>query len=247
MKFDAREILSILDGGCDAFTFPMLDNGYVYLAATRLSLYRSSDDWALVIEVFGFSPRVGLPDTHIYTFASRLHARNTVENYVSRKAYENYLIQNPNNESRFIHPVERGIWQDPENCEIVAESAKEIVVRGMPVLLPEATDYTRNGIHLENPPRVQVFEASRYLARVARDEVLAAPAERRASVLPDMSQVLQLEEWHHPNVVDDEDRPSGSETFRQLADVLVTGNTTLYRPTLPPNTHWQNWPDGGRL
>jgi len=40
LVFDPEEILSILDDCCDAFTFPMLDNGYVYLAATRLSLYR---------------------------------------------------------------------------------------------------------------------------------------------------------------------------------------------------------------
>jgi hypothetical protein len=51
----AHEILRILDSCCDAYTFPMLDNGYVYLAATRLSLFRSPRDWAMVIEVFGFS------------------------------------------------------------------------------------------------------------------------------------------------------------------------------------------------
>ncbi len=77
MAFEAEEILAILDRCCDAFTFPMLDNGYVYLAATRLSLYRSATDWAIVIEVFGFSPRSGLPDTHVQTFASRLHDRST--------------------------------------------------------------------------------------------------------------------------------------------------------------------------
>lgn len=31
-------------------TFPMLDDGYLYLAATRLCLHRSDTDWALVIE-----------------------------------------------------------------------------------------------------------------------------------------------------------------------------------------------------
>lgn len=247
MKFEAREILSILDRCCDAFTFPMLDNGYVYLAATRLSLYRSPEDWALAIEIFGFSPRSELPDTHIYTFASRLHNRDPAENYVTREAYENYLTNNPNNESRFLYPVDPGVWQDDEIPEFLSGDVEEIVVRGMPIPLPNAGDYTRYGIHLEDPSRIQVFEACRYLAHVARDQVLATPAERRASVLPEMSQILQLEEWHHPNVVDDEDRPSGSETFRQLADILVTGNTALYRPTLPPNTHWQNWPDGGRL
>ena len=76
MNFDQPGILSILDRCCDAYSFPMLDNGYVYLARTRLSLYRSAADWAMVIEVFGFSPRLALPDTHIHTFASRLNNRD---------------------------------------------------------------------------------------------------------------------------------------------------------------------------
>ena len=35
-KHAAANILSVLDRCCDTYTFPMLDNGYVYLAATRL-------------------------------------------------------------------------------------------------------------------------------------------------------------------------------------------------------------------
>jgi hypothetical protein len=42
---DSAAILRILDDASRAFAFPCLDNGYVYLAATRLSLFRSPDDW----------------------------------------------------------------------------------------------------------------------------------------------------------------------------------------------------------
>src|SRR5438128_2131662 len=83
--------------------------------------------------------------------------------------------------------------------------------------------------------------------QVAREQVLATPDERRVSVLPEMEQILQLEEWHHPNVVDEEERPSGSETFQPLARVLATGDVSVYQPSQPPNTHWRNWPEGGRL
>lgn len=246
MHPDPEEILSVLDRCCDTYTFPMLDNGYVYLAATRLSLYRSAADWAMVIEVFGFSPRSGLPDTHIHTFASRLHDRDPPESYVSREAYENYLANNPHNESRFVFPIDEGAWRDPEDGEFVAEDAKEVVVRGRALTLPGLETYERHDVALEQPPRVHVFELCRFLADVAREQVLATPQERRVSVSPEMVQVLQLEEWHHPNVVEGE-RPSGSETFRQLAQVLTTGDSERYRPARPPNTHWLNWPEGGRL
>jgi hypothetical protein len=247
MALNPQEILSTLDRCCDAFRFPMLDNGYVYLAATRLSLYRTKTDWAMVIEVFGFSPRAGLPDTSIQTFASRLHDRDPPENYVNRKAYEGYLANNPNNEYRSIFPVEEGPWQDAENCEFVAEGEHEVLVRNQAIRLPSVVEYARHRIELEQAPHVHVFELCRYLADISREQLLATPKERRVSVLPQMDQILQLEEWHHPNVVDEEERPSGSEAFQQLARVLATGDVRLYQPSQVPNTHWRNWPGGGRL
>jgi hypothetical protein len=247
MPINPVEILSVLDQCCDSFTFPMLDNGYVYLAATRLSLYRSSSEWALVIEVFGFSPRAYLPDTAIYTFASQLAARKTPDQYVNREAHQRYLANNPNNDLRFVHPIEEGPWQDAENIELLAEDAKEVVVRQRSMSLPSLAEYSRHGIELEQAPRVAVFEFCRYLADVAREQVLATPEERRVNVRPELKQIIRLEEWHHPNVVDSDDRPSGSKTFRQLAQVLATGDVKLYRPFGGPNTHWRNWPDGGRL
>ena len=245
MSSAADQILAVLDHCCDDCTFPMLDNGYVYLAATRLSLHRSASDWAMVIEVFGFSPRAGLPDTHIYTFASRLHDRDPPEQYGDREAYENYLAKSPHNESRFVYPVEEGDWDGDD--EMVAKKAKEVRVRGRSIRLPPIAEYAKHDIALEEPPRVRVFELCRYLAAVAREDVLASPKERTVSVRPDMTQILQLEQWFHPNVVEDTDRPSGSATFQQLARVLETGDVGVYQPSTPPNTHWRNWPEGGSL
>jgi len=246
MQFCAEEILSILDRCCEAFTFPALDNGYVYLAATRLSLHRSVRDWAMVIEVFGFSPRAGLPDTHIFTFASKLHDRDPPERYVSRTAYDNYLTNNPHNECRFSFPLHEGSWQDALDGELVADDENEVVVRGQSIRLPTIDEYATQGIELETPPRVQVFELCRYLAATMRDAVLGTPDERRVSVPTELTQVLQLEEWHHPDIVGGT-KASQSETFRQLAQVLETGNVAEYQPSQPPNTHWRNWPEGGRL
>lgn len=67
-----------------------------------------------------------------------------------------------------------------------------------------------HGIELEEVPRIQTFELCRWLAATQREAVLATPEERRKSVPPELSEILVLDEWHHPNVVDDDDRPSGS-------------------------------------
>src|SRR5262249_34675617 len=159
------------------------------------------------------------------------------ENFVNRQAYERYLANNPNNEFRAIFPVHEGPWQDSENGEYLAKDAREVLVRNQPIPLPSVDEYARHGIELEDAPEVQVFELCRFLADVAREQVLVTPKERRVSVLPEMDQILQLEEWHHPNVVDEEERPSRSEAFQQLAQVLATGDVRLYQPSQLPNTH----------
>jgi hypothetical protein len=219
MRWKSEDVLATLDQCSANFTFPMLDNGYVYLAATRLSLHRTEADWGMVIEVFGYSPRAGLPDTHIYTFASSLQNRDSEQKYKSRHAYENYLANNPHNESRFAFPLTTGDWQDRDSCDYVADGATAVILRGQAVKLPSLVEYGQ----------LHVFELCRFLADLDRESVLSNSDERRISLPPEMNQILQLEEWNHPNLVEGE-VPSQSETFQQLAQVLITGDCDRYRP-----------------
>jgi hypothetical protein len=244
--WSTERILQVLDDCSEACTFPMLDNGYLYLAATRLSLHRSPSDWAIVIEVFGFSPRAGLPDLYVQTFASQLHDRDPATRYASREAYDEYLHLNPNNEFRSFFPISAGPWQDPDCAEFVAMNAQAIAVRDVMVSLPAPSDLARRGIELEDDPRIRTFELCRWLAATHREDVLARPGERRISVPPELEELLVLDDWNHPDLAARE-QPSGSETFQQLARVLASGDTGEYRPSLPGNTHWVHWPEGGTL
>lgn len=237
------DVLDILDACANAFTFPMLDNGYVYLAATRLSAFADGIDWALVIEVAGYSPRAGVPDLHVHTYASRLHNRNPESQYVTLDAHRNYLRLNPNNESRFFYPIGDADWTDEED---VATDAADIPLRDSHVLLPSIGDYQAHGIELSDPPRVRVFEVHRLLAAVHRSAVLGTDDERLSSVPPGLPELLVLDDWHHPDLVNGE-LPSGTATFQQLAQVVLAADASLYSPTEPQNTHWSNWPDGGSL
>lgn len=246
MNWHPKDILSALDKCCESFTFPMLDNGYVYPAASRLSLYRSAEDWAMVIEVFGFSPRSGIPDIQLHTFASRLRRGKSAGDYVSRQAYESYLANNEHNESTFVYPIEEGSWLHSENPELLAEGRSTVQVRGNSVDTPQLAEYASHDISLQDPPNVHVFEFCRFLAAFARGSVLATVDERRMCVQPELEQVMQLEEWNHPDLVNGE-RLSGNATFKSLAEVLVSGNVSAYQPSEEPNTHWKSWPEGGTL
>lgn len=243
-RHDPAFILQVLDSCCGSFKFPMLDNGYVYLAASRLSLHRSEDDWAMVIEIFGFSPRSGCPDVHVHTFASRLHNRNRVEDYVTADAHQAYLANNPNNESRFFHPIEEGAWINEDEPETVSPSGT-VTLRGTVVSLPSLVQYRDAGIELQEE-HPAIFELCRFLAYHHRDDVLASYSERSVSVLPELTEILVLEDWHHPDVCSEE-LPSETETFRQLAEVLASGDVSRYKTAEPNNTHWGHWPEGGTL
>jgi len=237
----ARAILRVLDECTDGYTFPELDNGFVYLAAARLSLFRSQLDWAITIEIFGYSPRSWLPDVHVHTFASRLHDRRPPEIYTSQQV-EDFLRYHPNDETRFFYPLEDGAWTD--HGEFIHVSAGYAELRGRRVPLPERGEYAAAGIFLADPNRIHIFEYCRYLAATAREQVLATPEERHANVLPAMTQILQLEDWQHPDVANGE-MPSSSSSFRQLARVLEAGDVTAYQSKGPGNTHWRNWPMAG--
>ncbi|QPJ61001.1 MAG: hypothetical protein G3M70_03485 [Candidatus Nitronauta litoralis] len=84
------------------------------------------------------------------------------------------------------------------------------------------------------------------MAAIEREAILATEEERRISILPSMQQILQIEEWYHPDLVEEE-LPSQTETFQQISKVLESGDVSMYQPSLEPNTHWKNWPDGGTL
>jgi hypothetical protein len=86
----------------------------------------------------------------------------------------------------------------------------------------------------------------RWLASTHRTKVLATVAELRAAVPRELTTILTLDEWHHPDLAAGE-RPGQAEAFRQLASVLESGDVRLYSPTESPNTHWSNWPTGGTL
>ena len=241
---DEHDILTVLDGASANYAFPMLDNGYVYLAASRLALYRSESGWGLTIEIFGFSPREGVPSTSISTYARGFGERPVQPGYTSL-TWADYLRRNPHNDFRSIWALSEG-WQDAENDELVDKDASWLELRGEKIQLPDPPEYARAGVMLEDPPRIHVYELCRWLAHTRREQVLATEVERRSVLAADMRLLMTLDEWRHPDLARGE-VPSNSETFRQLARALATGDVSAYAPTCEPNNHWKFWPEGGRL
>jgi len=124
--------------------------------------------------------------------------------------------------------------EDPENPEHARPGLTAVAIRDRQVALAP---------HADPWPLVDLF---RSLVPEHRDLLLATEAEIRARIPADLPELLRLEAWHHPDLSNGQ-MPSECETFRQLADALVSGDRARLRPTLEPNTHWSHWPEGGTL
>lgn len=100
-------------------------------------------------------------------------------------------------------------------------------------------------IDLSAQPGEDLVGLFRRLVPAHRDLLLADEVELRRRLPLDIPEILRVEEWHQPDVF--ETKPSQSEVYRQLAQVLATAEPSMYDPSGEPNTHWTHWPDSGSL
>lgn len=218
-SYSAADILKQLDDCAEAYTFPVLDNAYVYPADTRMTLYRDEERWALVIEVLGFNSHMGGTegiDNALYCFGNCLRRPPGIS---------------PDDLLRLVSDGDSGpLFEEPHGTGI-RKGATDLRIRGR--LVPA-------------PPSAEAFELLRALVPGHRDQLLATDEELQSRLPADLPRLLRLDEWNHPDIAEG-DLPGESPTFKMLAQALETGNPGLYRPRRKPNTHWSNWPEGGIL
>lgn len=231
----ADEILAQLDMCNSEYTFPMLDNGYVYPAGTKLTVYRDDRRWAIVIEVIGFNYRGGGHDgmsncLHIYGNYLPYEPGIRNENFI-------YLTDDANNCNTFDNEEDFYLNQD---CTTFTLREQILPLYHNRQLYKDAR------IEIQDAQRINAFEFLRLLDALHHDKLVATETEIRERIPNNLPKIMELHNWFHPDVVNDE-LPSNNETFKQIAKVLETGNIYHYKPTHEPNTNWKNWPDGGTL
>jgi hypothetical protein len=113
-------------------------------------------------------------------------------------------------------------------------------------IIAERQHYLSKGIVLEYSDKITPWEFMRGLIPEYSNLFWLTQSELSKKIPSDISVFWTLDIWHHPDLMQNE-RPSDTETFRQLADVIVTGDKKLYSTKEKINTHWTNWPEGGTL
>jgi hypothetical protein len=231
--FRVADIQMQLDQCAKDFVFPVLDNPMMYLADARLHAYRDGIRWALIIEQLGFMPAAGgHPGINncLYCFGNCLKRPPGLDD----GDFLTVTADGPD-----------GPAFDPDGLYL-QPGALSIRIRNqvVPLNLSPAV-FQAKGITLEEPPQVKIFEMLRTLLPEQRQLLLATEQELRQRVPIDLPEILTLEQWHHPDIGKGQ-LPSHSETFRMISKVLVAGDPAFWQPRQQPNSHWKNWPGGGK-
>ncbi|WP_281892787.1 DUF7003 family protein [Phytohabitans aurantiacus] len=240
----AAGILTVFDRAAEQRRFPEPAHPYSYLMAARLHAFGDADRWALVVETVGYNPRA----------ANVVDVMHGVGNCLLGTT-EHWGTQHLRRVDNFQDLFDDRPWP-PRYRQL------PITVRG-------------HELHVDAAPTIAAQDLFRLLVPDHKDLLLGDEVELRHLVPADLPRLLSLDDWHHTALrvkppsaererarlrhdslmrhvppdqrVPFEVRPSDIETYRQIAEVLATADPNKYQPTLPPNTHWTNWPMSGAL
>lgn len=257
--------------------FITLEHPYVYLIDSRLNIFRGDGDrWAVAAEVLGYNPRGSSISLEIFYFGNCLvnlesyqdRPTNTVLFCPIDFEYFQDIVDDEVIKPDVTEWIVRGVaipishrkkdYEDAgielkeyEPDEISVEEAGRLAIinhgylfratdeelyKSIPADLEKILvldewyhkDFYQETSPFDSPMRSGMFDLSNeFMQNVMREQ-----KERTAAA--------NLEEWEN-------NRPGSYETWQQLARVIATGDVSLYQPTLPPNSHWINWPESGAL
>jgi hypothetical protein len=218
---------------CRTSAFPIMDHPDNFLAATRLTGFSDGNLWALTIEQL--------------VFATAASGYQQFRNWVY--SYGNCLGGPPGISSHdAIHPISEGEDGDLfEDVFFARSGVTTIRIRGHLTRFDATQEgFRKRRLELAMPPRIAGWDLLRLLALDHRSALLATDAERRRRLLAPVPKLLELDQWHHPDVLAGE-KPSDTKCFRALAAALAAADAGFYQPIELPNTDWQNWPGGGMV
>ena len=256
--------------------FPDFDHGYNYHVDQRLSAYGDGARWVVVIEQLSVNPRSGAfagINTTLYYHGNAVelepqpgwgdkavHSLSVVEDGPGGPLFKEGDFERIDLKAADVRirgqvvPIRTDAnYYWARNIEVESITHKQIdqmIADARHLLPPEHAEAQVKSFE-EMRGRVGKFELdtwhlARGLVPEHRDLLLATEAERRKGVPSGLPLLLQVDEWDHPRLMEQE-LPSSCESFKMLARVLAKRDPGEYRPTEPPNTHWSNWPQSGSL
>lgn len=262
MNFTVAEVLNQLDlafNGIPSHYYPQgqpqdikynffldLEHGYCLTAGNRIHLYADSARWAVVFEKSGYQNRGFCADIELNYVGNCISY--TIDEYPER----NYIVNSnriPLVDSEEFGRIQNKDGEEMETFELIGKDEKEIKVRDKLIAFNNNyKDYEKLGIKVreyDNPNKLIGFEDFiRYLNDTNPAVISADEKDIRQSIPKDLPKLMTINDFHFVSVYEKSILPSMQETYKLIAEVLVTGDTTNWKPTQVPNNHWTNWESG---
>jgi hypothetical protein len=138
------DILGQLDQ-CNAdYAFPMLDNGYVYPAGSKLTAYRDDERWVLIVEVIGFNYRDGGHNG----ISNCLHIYGNCLDYAPGIQNENFLFLTDDARDSETFDDEEYFYLNPESSNFTLRE------QSLPII-HDRNKYIASGINLEDSEKIK--------------------------------------------------------------------------------------------
>ncbi|MGB3756099.1 MAG: hypothetical protein WBA07_06965 [Rivularia sp. (in: cyanobacteria)] len=219
MTITTDNILNCLDKATNKLDFPGFDNMNYDMVTARLTGFRNDDDWALTIEqvVSWYSLNGVEPVLMISAFGSRVLINEPFVIY--------YPIKYPLNE------LEEEDDEIPESISVIIREEQFMINSSEIERNPHLSDYID-------------FDLMIHLVDRHRAKILATETEFRQIVPAVLAQIIQLDNWHHPDVYNpnsDFSLPSRTKSMQAIAEVLASGKPELYQPCEEDNVDWRKW------
>jgi hypothetical protein len=225
-----------------------LEHGYCYTAGNRIHLFADSTRWAIVFEKSGYQNRGFYADIDLN------YIGNCIDYPVDKYQEQNY-ITNSNSvmliDQNEFERIENKDGEKMETFEMIGQHIKEIKVRDKYVAFDnDYKHYEKVGIKIrdyDNPKKLIGFEdLVRFLNETNPELISATEKDIRQHIPKDIPKLMTINQFHFVSIYGDRKKnlPSKQETYKLIAKVLLTRDTTNWKPTLKPNNHWTNWESG---
>jgi hypothetical protein len=223
-----------------------LEHGYCEIAGSRIHLYADSERWVIVFEKSGYQNRRTSAEIDLSYIGNCI--RYPVDKYPERDYITNsarVILIDPAEFER----IENKEGGEMETFELIGQSTKEIKIRDK--LIPfdgDYRNYEKVGIKVrdyDNPKKLIGFsDLVRYLNETNASLISATEQDIRQHIPNDLPKLITLDKFHFVSAYDKSTLPSIQEAYKLIAKVLVTQDTTNWKPTEKANNHWTNWESG---
>lgn len=241
MSYTEEEILNEIDSVTALKMFPNFDLYFNYQISSKINLFADDTRWAIVIEVTEYEKLNFIVSINKYYFGNCLVKKEGNLTNIS---------------SVIIFQESPNVFDDNGN---LTNNAKSIRIREKEIQIDrDLNKYKENkikGLYFNDTRKnIDVVALMRLINNTHPDLMSATLTELQTDIPKDIPFIGSIDKWYHQNYSYYQGqqkylgiKPSSYETFQMISKVLVNRNMQLYKPTLKPNSNWQNWPKAGTI